>query len=120
MRNLVATLLLAGAIAGCGSAPGVALDSWTRDPSFTTCNDWLVEMTSDQRERMAAELLGPMRRVVDSAATDAPELAEAFALAIGDACASDFADDDQVVAAAAFAFLMVDDGARFGPGRPDS
>jgi hypothetical protein len=114
-------LLLAFLVVGCGapatSTPNVVdeVTGWTRSANFTSCAQWLDEMTPGQRTVMARDLLPLMRSTVDTAADDGATLAPAFADAISETCRRpDLKSDPEYVVTAAASLAFLDD-ARFQP-----
>jgi hypothetical protein len=92
---------------GPAGAPVVDNAGWTRSASYTTCVQWLNEMTPPQRTAMLRPLLPFLRRLVDTTASDGLELLPAFVDAVSATCQSpeiQAYDEYFVTAAAAIAF----------------
>lgn len=97
-----------GAGAGGGSA-------WTRSANYTTCTQWLTQMTPSQRTDMLAPLLPILRQTVDTAASDGRNLLPAFVDAVSATCRTpEIGDPDDYVVTAAAALTFTMDG-RFAP-----
>lgn len=114
MRRLLVVALMVGGCAGAGVG-GVDVP-WTRNAAYTTCTQWMNEMTPPQRMTMAAQMLRILRPSVDTAAPERPDLVPPFVDAIGAACRGQHEGvvDEKwtVVAASTLAFINDD---RFKP-----
>jgi hypothetical protein len=76
------------AIPGSGGIANPLTAGWTRSAKYTTCDQWVNQMTQSERETMAGELLPVLRRMDDSAASSGSELIPAFVDAITSNCQS--------------------------------
>jgi len=76
------------AIPGSGGIANPLAAGWTRSANYTTCDQWVNQMTQSERETMASDLLPILRHTVDSAASSGSELIPAFVDAITSNCQS--------------------------------
>lgn len=95
------------------SAVGLpVVNTWTRSANYTTCTQWLNEMTTDQRRTMASDILPILRQTVDTAASDGLELVPRYVDDISSTCRDPaIGDPGQYVVTAAAALAFGDDKA---------
>lgn len=86
----VASIVLIAActvtVSGPQTAPQPNTGGWTRSANFTTCDQWIGQMTPEQRTAMAAPMLAAMRRSVDTAADSGAAVVGSFVGAITAEC----------------------------------
>lgn len=108
MRRLIgiATVLLFGCSVTVG-VPVIDNAGWTRSAAYTTCDQWLAQMTAPQREAMVRPILSTLRTMVDTKADNGTALVLAFVDAVSTTCQTPEVKAYQeymVTAAAALAF----------------
>lgn len=94
MKRTIATLLLAGILAGCGGGPASTkyTQTWPKSYGTTPCSDWANVMDNHQRYVAAADMLLTFRKKDGAGEIPTDEMIGAFALDVSDMCAARVGD----------------------------